>query len=100
MRDSDRATLVSILRRRNRTASGNGSVFSYPGGGKGRSPNRGMREAERGVGDGNRTHNVRSHSPVLCQLSYTHHMWKEELRAELDYNRRCSGAFLRREQNR
>jgi len=33
-------------------------------------------------------------------LSYTHHMWKEELRAELDYNRRCSGAFLRREQNR
>ena len=26
-----------------------------------------------GVGDGNRTHNVRSHSPVLCQLSYSHH---------------------------
>ena len=25
-----------------------------------------------GVGDGNRTHNVRSHSPVLCQLSYSH----------------------------
>jgi hypothetical protein len=28
-----------------------------------------------GVGDGNRTHNVRSHSPVLCQLSYPHHIW-------------------------
>jgi hypothetical protein len=28
--------------------------------------------AEAGVGDGNRTHNVRSHSPVLCQLSYSH----------------------------
>ena len=27
---------------------------------------------ESGVGDGNRTHNVRSHSPVLCQLSYSH----------------------------
>jgi hypothetical protein len=27
-----------------------------------------------GVGDGNRTHNVRSHSPVLCQLSYSHHI--------------------------
>ena len=25
-----------------------------------------------GVGDGNRTHNVWSHSPVLCQLSYSH----------------------------
>jgi hypothetical protein len=24
-----------------------------------------------GVGDGNRTRNVRSHSPVLCQLSYS-----------------------------
>jgi hypothetical protein len=24
------------------------------------------------VGDGNRTRNVRSHSPVLCQLSYSH----------------------------
>jgi hypothetical protein len=25
-----------------------------------------------GVGDGNRTRNNRSHSPVLCQLSYSH----------------------------
>jgi hypothetical protein len=25
-----------------------------------------------GVGDGNRTRNVRSHSPVLCRLSYSH----------------------------
>jgi hypothetical protein len=25
-----------------------------------------------GVGDGNRTRNRRSHSPVLCQLSYSH----------------------------
>jgi hypothetical protein len=32
-----------------------------------------------GVGDGNRTHNVRSHSPVLCQLSYSH-------RGPLDYS--------------
>ena len=27
-----------------------------------------------GVGDGNRTRNNRSHSPVLCQLSYSHRM--------------------------
>ena len=26
-----------------------------------------------GVGDGDRTHNHWSHSPVLCQLSYAHH---------------------------
>src|ERR1700685_1281929 len=26
-----------------------------------------------GVGNGNRTRNRRSHSPVLCQLSYSHH---------------------------
>jgi hypothetical protein len=25
------------------------------------------------VGNGNRTRNRRSHSPVLCQLSYSHH---------------------------
>jgi hypothetical protein len=25
-----------------------------------------------GVGNGNRTRNRRSHSPVLCQLSYSH----------------------------
>jgi hypothetical protein len=25
-----------------------------------------------GVGDGNRTRNIRSHSPVLCRLSYSH----------------------------
>jgi hypothetical protein len=29
-----------------------------------------------GVGDGNRTHNVRSHSPVLCQLSYSHRIYR------------------------
>jgi hypothetical protein len=28
-----------------------------------------------GVGDGNRTRNVRSHSPVLCQLSYSHRVF-------------------------
>ena len=28
------------------------------------------------MGDGNRTHNVRSHSPVLCQLSYAHRFGK------------------------
>jgi hypothetical protein len=27
---------------------------------------------ENGVGNGNRTRNRRSHSPVLCQLSYSH----------------------------
>ena len=27
-----------------------------------------------GVGDGNRTRNRRSHSPVLCQLSYSHRL--------------------------
>lgn len=26
-----------------------------------------------GVGNGNRTRNRWSHSPVLCQLSYSHH---------------------------
>ena len=27
-----------------------------------------------GVGNGARTHDTRNHNPVLCQLSYTHHM--------------------------
>jgi hypothetical protein len=30
------------------------------------------RLGESGVGNGNRTRNRRSHSPVLCQLSYSH----------------------------
>jgi hypothetical protein len=29
---------------------------------------------EVGVGNGNRTRNRRSHSPVLCQLSYSHRL--------------------------
>ena len=29
-------------------------------------------EGKSGVGNGNRTRNRRSHSPVLCQLSYSH----------------------------
>ena len=29
---------------------------------------------EIGVGNGNRTRNRRSHSPVLCQLSYSHRL--------------------------
>jgi hypothetical protein len=29
---------------------------------------------ESGVGNGNRTRNRRSHSPVLCQLSYSHRL--------------------------
>ena len=40
-----------------------------------------------GVGNGNRTRNRRSHSPVLCQLSYSHH--------HVDYTtalRRCQKA--------
>ena len=27
-----------------------------------------------GVGNGARTHDTRNHNPVLCQLSYTHHI--------------------------
>ena len=34
-----------------------------------------------GVGNGNRTRNRRSHSPVLCQLSYSHH--------RTDYSNSC-----------
>ena len=29
---------------------------------------------EYGVGNGARTHDTRNHNPVLCQLSYTHHI--------------------------
>ena len=29
---------------------------------------------EYGVGNGARTHDTRNHNPVLCQLSYIHHM--------------------------
>jgi hypothetical protein len=32
----------------------------------------GAQQKESGVGNGNRTRNRRSHSPVLCQLSYSH----------------------------
>jgi hypothetical protein len=32
----------------------------------------GWRVRKIGVGDGNRTRNIRSHSPVLCRLSYSH----------------------------
>src|SRR5580658_9653206 len=35
-------------------------------------PARTSRERNSGVGNGNRTRNRRSHSPVLCQLSYSH----------------------------
>ena len=38
----------------------------------------GKHSGKSGVGNGNRTRNRRSHSPVLCQLSYSHH--------RLDYN--------------
>src|SRR5258706_10196897 len=37
----------------------------------GRAPH-GMTVNKSGVGNGNRTRNRRSHSPVLCQLSYSH----------------------------
>ena len=33
-------------------------------------------QVNHGVGDGNRTRNIRSHSPVLCRLSYSHHDFK------------------------
>ena len=39
----------------------------------GRGGRRHMNFAKLGVGNGNRTRNRRSHSPVLCQLSYSHH---------------------------
>jgi hypothetical protein len=35
-------------------------------------PARTSQERNSGVGNGNRTRNRRSHSPVLCQLSYSH----------------------------
>ena len=31
-----------------------------------------VKQENSGVGNGNRTRNRRSHSPVLCQLSYSH----------------------------
>lgn len=31
-------------------------------------------DSEYGVDDGNRTHDTRSHNPVLYQLSYAHHI--------------------------
>ena len=37
-------------------------------------PRSGLRALSYGVGDGARTHDTRNHNPVLCQLSYTHHM--------------------------
>src|SRR2546428_6434269 len=39
------------------------------------SPTSLLQSSDDGVGDGNRTHNVRSHSPVLCQLSYSHRIF-------------------------
>ena len=40
-----------------------------------RGPERTLRpSASYGVGNGARTHDTRNHNPVLCQLSYTHHM--------------------------
>ena len=41
--------------------------------GKGRSGRSGP-QPQYGVGNGARTHDTRNHNPVLCQLSYTHHM--------------------------
>ena len=41
--------------------------------GKGRSGRSGP-QPRYGVGNGARTHDTRNHNPVLCQLSYTHHM--------------------------
>ena len=43
------------------------------GGAKGRSGRSGP-QPRYGVGNGARTHDTRNHNPVLCQLSYTHHM--------------------------
>ena len=41
--------------------------------GEGRSGRSGP-QPQCGVGNGARTHDTRNHNPVLCQLSYTHHM--------------------------
>ena len=35
-----------------------------------------------GVGNGARTHDARNHNPVLCQLSYTHHILFNLVRQE------------------
>ncbi len=43
------------------------------GGAKGRSGRSGP-QPRYGVGNGARTHDTRNHNPVLCQLSYTHHI--------------------------
>lgn len=49
-------------------------------------PGTNLAERNSGVGNGNRTRNRRSHSPVLCQLSYSHR--------RLDYNNPSSALSL------
>ena len=39
-----------------------------------KTPGLAWRFLEYGVDDGNRTHDTRSHNPVLYQLSYAHHI--------------------------
>jgi hypothetical protein len=41
---------------------------------KTKTPGFGPGALEYGVDDGNRTHDTRSHNPVLYQLSYAHHI--------------------------
>ena len=60
--------------------------------GKGRSGRSGP-QPQYGVGNGARTHDTRNHNPVLCQLSYTHHMELALTGGERDPVR-CYGAGL------
>ncbi len=49
-----------------------------------------------GVGNGARTHDTRNHNPVLCQLSYTHHIqfWRWRIRLKLGKETRRSERTL------
>src|ERR1700679_2771170 len=50
-----------------------------------------------GVGNGNRTRNRRSHSPVLCQLSYSHrHCDYSNCDSELSEFTRAAGRYRKR----
>jgi hypothetical protein len=60
-----------------------GSVRTYASDVATREPDAKPGGEKSGVGNGNRTRNRRSHSPVLCQLSYSHR--------HADYSNRSSG---------
>ncbi len=63
--------------------------------GQGRSGRPGP-QPQYGVGNGARTHDTRNHNPVLCQLSYTHHIqfWRWRIRLKLGKETRRSERTL------